>query len=314
VGGSQKETPLIHTISLNPSIDLTVRLDRINLGQMHALAEPLEDPAGKGMNAAIALRQLKTPVVAWVFLGGERGKRWMRLAANKEVEIEPVWLNTETRQNIKVFEEEVHRQTDFNFPGSPFEEEVCRTFLKRLGDRLQTGDTVALAGSTLRGIPYSWWNDLAQTVHAHASRLVVDMSGPSLLQVAKCHPWLIKINRDEFNDWYGLAAISLNEVFTSLQSRESLTSHLVITDGPHGALLWTTQRNFMRVPGAKVLVQGTVGAGDAFLAGLLTALSEREGDWENALRWGICTSAGAVELPGTRFPERKRVLELLARY
>lgn len=303
---------MIHTITLNPSIDLTVRLDRISLGEMHALAEPLEDPAGKGMNASIALRQLETQVVAWVFLGGERGRRWMRLAAAKEVEVEPVWLTAETRQNIKVFEEEVHRQTDFNFPGSPFEEEVCQGFLERLGDRLLPGDTVALAGSPLRGTPFSWWSELTHAIHKHDSHLVVDMSGSALLQVAKCNPWLIKINRDEFNDWFGLSAVSLNEVFSSLQNRESLASHLVVTDGPHGALLWTTQRQFVRVPGAKVKVQGTVGAGDAFLAGWLTAWLEREGDWENAMRWGICTSGGAVELPGTRFPNRKRVLEILA--
>lgn len=305
---------MIHTVTLNPSIDLTVRLDRISLGQAHALAEPLEDPAGKGMNASIALHQLETPVIAWVFLGGERGQRWMKLAQNKQIEIEPVWLSAETRQNIKVFEEEPHRQTDFNFPGSPFEEEACGGFLMRLKKRLHPGDTVVLAGSTLRGTPYAWWSELAQTVHVKECRLVVDMSGTALQQIAKSNPWLIKINRDEFNDWFGLSTISLNEVFTSLQNRESLASHLVVTDGPHGALLWTMQRQFFRVPCAKIKVQGTVGAGDAFLAGWLTAWSEHEGDWENAMRWGICTSAGAVELPGTRFAERKRVMELVAEF
>ncbi len=312
MGDSQKETILIHTITLNPSIDVTIRLDRITLGQTHALAEPIEDPAGKGMNASIALRQLETPVVAWVFLGGERGKRWMSLATEQGVEIEPVWLSAETRQNVKVFEESMHRQTDFNFPGAPFEEQACRDFLKRLGQRLTPGDWVVLAGSTLRGTPFSWWSDVAAKVHERECRLVVDMSGTALIQAAKCSPWLIKINRDEFNDWFGLSAVSLNEVFASLQNRESLASHLIITDGPHGALLWTTQRHFAKVPGAKVKVQGTVGAGDAFLAGWLTAWTELEGEWENALRWGICTSAGAVELPGTRFPKRQRVMELLA--
>jgi 1-phosphofructokinase len=302
---------MIHTITLNPSIDMTVRLERIRLGEAHALGEPLEDPGGKGMNAAIALRQLEMPVVAWVFLGGECGKRWIKLAQDQGVTLEPIWLESETRQNIKVFEEGAKRQTDFNFPGAPFEEKTCQEFLRRLSIRLLPRDFVVLAGSTLRGTPFSWWAELAQTIQAKECHLVVDMTGPGLQQIAKCAPWLIKINRDEFNDWYGLGTVSLNEVFASLQNRESLESHLIVTDGPHGALLWTIQRFFTKVPPIKVKVEGTVGAGDAFLAGWLTGWSRKEGDWEHAMRWGIATSAGAVELAGTRFPKLRRVQELL---
>jgi hypothetical protein len=41
------------------------------------------------------------------------------------------------------------------------------------------------------------------------------MTGPGLIQIAKADPWLIKINREEFNEWYGLAAVSLTDVFAS---------------------------------------------------------------------------------------------------
>jgi 1-phosphofructokinase len=313
MGGCQEEDVLIHTITLNPSIDLTVRLDRIRMGEAQQLAEPLEDPAGKGMNVARALQRLGIPVTAWVFLGGERGKRWIELAQDKQSGIESIWLQTETRQNIKIFEEGPSRQTDLNFPGSEFEAEMCGRFLERLSKTLTPNDIVVLAGSQLRGTPYSWWTDIVERVQAKGCRLVVDMTGPGLMQIAKCSPWLIKINRQEFNEWYGLATVSLNEVFVSLQNRESILSHLVVTDGPGGALLWTTQRHFYKVPAIKVDVAGTVGAGDAFTAGLLAGWLEVGEDWENAMRWGIATASGAVELPGTRFPSSDRIRELLRR-
>ncbi|MCG3196410.1 MAG: Tagatose-6-phosphate kinase [bacterium] len=304
---------MIHTITLNPSIDLTVRVNRLQHGEAHQLAEPLEDAGGKGMNVARALHQLGVPVTSWAFLGGVRGKRWLDLAGREDIPIEVVELAGETRQNIKIFEEAQRHQTDLNFAGLEFEEKACAEFLERLRRKLQPGDTVILAGSTLRGIPFSWWSDLSGVVQSSDSKLIVDMAGPGLIQVAKCNPFLVKINREEFNDWYGLSMVSLNEVFVALQNRESIQSHLVVTDRAAGALLWTTKRRFFRVGALKVEVEGTVGAGDAFLAGLVTAWGEKEGDWENAMRWGIAASAAAVELPGTRFGTRDRVIELVKR-
>jgi 1-phosphofructokinase len=305
---------VIHTITLNPSIDLTIRLERINFGEAHQLADPLEDPGGKGMNVARALEQLEMPVTSWVFLAGGRGRRWMDLAQSGQIALEPVWLEGETRQNIKIFEDGARRQTDLNFAGAEFQGEVCMEFLMRLRNRLLPGDIVIVAGSTLRGTPFSWWSDLAEVVQSKDCHLIVDMTGPGLIQIAKCNPWLIKINRDEFNDWFGLGTVSLNEMFVALQNRESLPFHLVVTDGPNGALLWTTKRHFYKVPTIKVEVRGTVGAGDAFLAGCLAGWSVAEGDWENAMRWGSAAASGAVELAGTRFPSKQRVIELLRRF
>lgn len=302
---------MIHTITLNPSIDLTIRLDAIKLGEVQPLGDPLEDAGGKGMNVARALQALEVPVTAWVFLGGDRGRRWLDVARHHQAGIETIELGIETRQNIKVFEELHHRQTDFNFPGPQFEPSVGEEFFLRLRLRLRAGDIVVLAGSPLRGTPYAWWMELAEIVRSASARLVVDMAGPGLLQIAKADPWLIKINREEFNEWYGLAAVSLNEVFVSLQNRESILSHLVVTDGASGALLWTNKRQFYKLPALKVKVAGTVGAGDAFLAGWLYGWSQTEGDWENAVRWGSAASAGAVEQPGTRFAPLARVQELV---
>ena len=50
---------------------------------------------------------------------------------------------------------------------------------------------------------------------------------------------------------------------------------VIITDGPHGAVAFRADRDPVSCPGRAVEVADTVGAGDAFTAGLLSALAQR---------------------------------------
>ncbi len=50
---------------------------------------------------------------------------------------------------------------------------------------------------------------------------------------------------------------------------------VIITDGPHGAVAYRADRDPVACPGRAVQVADTVGAGDAFTAGLLSALAQR---------------------------------------
>jgi len=71
---------------------------------------------------------------------------------------------------------------------------------------------------------------------------------------------------------------------------------VVITDGPHGALLYRAGSAPVSCPGRQVQVADTIGAGDAFTAGLLGGLSRRglhaPGD---LLRWPTDLLAATVE-------------------
>lgn len=306
---------MIHTVTFNPSIDVTLRLKRIHFGQAHVLEPPIEDAGGKGMNAARALKELKVPVTAWAFIGGNRGDRWQKLAHESNIPLLLSRIGGETRQNFKIFEEDFSRQTDLNFPGEPFNQRVCQGFVRKMGMKLSTEDFVVLAGSTLQQTPPAFWKKLAHTVHGLNAHLVVDMAGEALREIAQWEPWLVKINREEFCEWMGKDLVDLPAVKDFLSyPNDILRSHLVVTDGPHGGLLRTLDGEFIQIPAPKVQVEGTVGAGDAFLAGLLSGWIHSQGNWREAMRWGMATATGAVMLVGTRFPSRERVEEILQDY
>jgi fructokinase len=97
---------------------------------------------------------------------------------------------------------------------------------------------------------------------------------------------------------------------------------VVVTLGADGAIA-ATQRARSRVPAQRVEVVDTIGAGDAFGAGLLVALEERgalvagslvalaEADLEDVLRFASAVAALTVARPGAETPTLSEVAELL---
>ena len=84
---------------------------------------------------------------------------------------------------------------------------------------------------------------------------------------------------------------------------------MAVTMGADGAFL-ATREGVVRQPAMRVDVHTAVGAGDAFLAGLVFALSRGE-TRESALAWGTAAGAAAIACAGTA---RLRQADVTARY
>lgn len=302
---------MIHTLTLNPGIDLSLEFDELLPGEVQRPTTVREQPGGKGMNVALALTKLEVPAKAWVLLGGPMGEKWKSLAARTSADFEAIEMTGETRQNIKIFETGSGRQTDMNLPGPDFEEPAFDHLLSGLVRELKENDVVVAAGSSLPQTPVEAWVRLGKIVRGNGARLAMDTTGEVLNHLDEIQPWLVKLNLDELNDWRKTDHRSLEDLQDDVGALPR-GPHFIVTDGPAGALAASRDGVRERTGSRRVeVVRGTVGAGDAFTAGFLCAWEEKEGGWRNALAWGAAVAAGAVELPGTAFPTRERVLEIL---
>ena len=111
---------MIYTVTINPSIDYIVQLEKLTLGEVNRMDYDNKLPGGKGINVSRILKELGHDNIAWGFLGGFTGK------FVKE-ELEKVGLKTDftpiaadTRINVKI---KAQNETEINGQGPKLTEE-----------------------------------------------------------------------------------------------------------------------------------------------------------------------------------------------
>jgi fructokinase len=85
----------------------------------------------------------------------------------------------------------------------------------------------------------------------------------------------------------------------------------IVTLGPDGAVAIKPDGRQIRVPGHKIDLVDTVGAGDTFMSGFLASYSRRPDDLEGALRYGAGASAIVCMRDGANPPTREELEEFL---
>lgn len=123
---------MILTVTLNPCIDKSTRVDKIKPDSKLRCAELVNEPGGGGINVSKALKKLDTPNVALFPAGGHNGNMLCSLLKEQEILFHAVDTKVETRENWIVLEEGVNAQFRFTFPGRQVQEETIITLINHI--------------------------------------------------------------------------------------------------------------------------------------------------------------------------------------
>ena len=93
---------MIYTVTLNPSVDLLVRMEDLQLGEQNRMKRDKKIPGGKGINVSRVLRQLGIPSIATGFIGGFTGKFITDWLKREDIQVGFTEIMDETRINIKL--------------------------------------------------------------------------------------------------------------------------------------------------------------------------------------------------------------------
>ena len=312
---------MIHTVTLNPSLDRTLTVPRIVDDEMVRATASRVDWGGKGFNVSRVLRVLGLESVATGFAGGETGQRLERGLHDLGIATGLVSLSGETRTNTVVIESETGRYIKVNEPGLTVQPEEQAALRDRIRENLRDGDLWLLSGSLPPGLPDGLYGELVEMVQASGARVLLDASGEPLRQGCAAAPFLVKPNAAEALEMLGLAG-----PLTSSLGRDGaafadatalgLAHHFLalaievvaLSLGAGGLLLSTSGRTVRARPPA-VQARNPVGAGDALLAGLVWAL-ERDLPLEEIARWGAATGTVAAMGEGVAAVTRGEVQTL----
>jgi 6-phosphofructokinase 2 len=301
--------PLIVTLSLNPTLDVSTGTDTVLPGHKTRCDPPRQDPGGGGVNVARVARILGAASAVVFPSGGPAGQALQTLLAAEGTAFHAVPIAGETRQSLTVQERQGEaREYRFVLPGptlSPAEFEAC---LAAVVARARDGAAFVIASGRLPpGAPDDAFARLRAALPA-GPRLIVDTSGEPLRQARGA--FLAKPSLRELEGAAGRALpgdAERAEAARALIAR-GVAERVLVSLGEEGALL-VTATDAERFEALPVPVRTTVGAGDSAVAGLAVALARGAG-LRDAVRFAMAAGAAALLRPGTQLCLREDVERL----
>ena len=281
---------MIYTVTLNPSIDYVIKVDKLTTGNINRVNEEHVYPGGKGINVTRILKSLDNDNIALGFVSGFTGDYIIN--SLQELNLKSDFIKVKqgfTRINVKVKSEE---ETEINGQGPKISEEELNQFYKVI-DKLVDGDILILSGSIPSCLDERLYESIMKKVEDRDIKVIVDATKNLLLNVLKYKPFLIKPNNHELAEMFNVELNSTEDVvFYARKLKEMGAQNILISMGKDGALLVTENDEVFASSVAKGEVVNSVGAGDSMVAGFIAGYL-KSNSYEEALRLGAA-SGGAT--------------------
>jgi 1-phosphofructokinase len=287
---------MILSITPAPAIDLTLELEHLELGEVNRSLNSTREASGKGVNVSWALHRAGIATRA-LFPAGGHGAALMADQLNQAgLPYRMVPIQAELRTNLTL-RPHSGSETKINSAGSAMTGEELGKFLDAVSAELDDASDVVISGSAPDGAPTSLHADIVVLARKKGVRALVDTSGAPLRECLNALPDVVAPNLHELAE---LTQASLITVADVVSAAETILARgvgtVVVSMGPLGALL-ANHSTMLWGSAEDVTVVNAVGAGDALLAGLVSAGS----DPVEMLSAGIWWASSAVESPSTLF-------------
>ena len=300
---------MIYTVTLNPSIDYVVHLDSFIDGITNRTTGEEYYFGGKGINVSNVLAELNLESTALGFVAGFTGEAIEKGVRNERITTDFIHLREGiSRINVKI---KAGEETEINGQGPRIDDEALAALMERI-DRITDGDTIIIAGNVPNTMPDDVYERMLERLQGKDVRIVVDATKKLLVNALKYRPFLIKPNRQEISEIFGVEV--KNEADTERYARELQklgAQNVLVSLGGEGAMLIDADgmKHKQGVLPGKVV--NTVGSGDSMVAGFVAGW-ELEHSYAFALKLGSACGNATAFLPG--LATREKIEELLAQF
>ena len=317
------------TITLQASVDRFAEVERLRLGEVCDSRLRGLAPAGKGVNAARALRALtrgNVRAVAWV--GPESRDFFIRRLTAERLQPVLAFRRNPTRECLTLYERASGREVHLREQTPPVGRAEAAAFLKLLRGLNLHDDLVAVCGSAPPGLPRAMLKRILSTLRRRSKLLITDTNGLFLAVASRCGIGGIKGNAREIGAWLKLDApwsVARAAHRRALLARLASASPrrppsaggppcaALVTLGAHGAILASGGQLWLARPPplARRAIRSAVGCGDAATAGWLWALAQDASPAEAVRRAVACGTAKLLQADPGRLDARdvRRLLE-----
>lgn len=286
---------MIYTVTLNPTLDYNVFVSDFKPGKINKMNKEAITVGGRGINVSLVLSELDVKSKALGFVAGFTGYEIERQLQASGIETDFVWLdNGLSRVNIKLknFIKSGIRETEIDSDGPEIPDAAIKQLFEKLNS-VEDGDVLVLAGGVSNMMQKNIYEHILEYVSAKNIKVAVDTTGELISTTLKYKPFLIKPNLEELGAIFGESPTSKVEAIAYAQQLQEMgAQNVLISMGSEGAIFIDEGGQSRFCDALKGKIRNSVGAGDAMLAGFLSALMDKDVDIDYALMLG--TAAGGA--------------------
>lgn len=300
----------IITITLNPSLDKTIYVPRLDVGELNRVDSTFEDAAGKGINISKNCMMWGYDSVALGFIGGYIGQRMKHLLKLEKINTDFVEVEGNTRSNIKVKTND-GSLTEINEPGPLISETNLNELFEKIKQHVTKECVVVISGSAPPSIKPIMYRQLITLAKELGAYVILDADKQALKEGLLAIPHMIKPNEKEVQ-WFVNSKTPLSEkqlIRQALDWIDQGLQQIVISQGARGAL-FVNKDHIYKAEGLSVNLASPIGAGDAMVAAMIYA-HIKGWDFKESCMFAISASAATVETSSTQPVQLSKIEEKL---
>lgn len=296
----------MHTVTLNPVVDLIYRIDRFEKGTTFRCGEFLQVPAGKGINVSYILSCFGIPSAAHAILGGDEAQHYQSTLESRSITAAITIAPVQTRHHCTLLEQSTQSVTHAQIQSQPVPAECLQQLENGLFQSLNKGDIAVFSGSLPTGAETGLYAKWILKCRDLGILPLLDSSGDALRQGVTASPWMLKSNEHEAEELMGNSIHNEKDIMHAAQwiQTQYQIPYIILSLGSRGlAAIGENKYYRLRVNMDAEKIIDSVGCGDAVAGGFLYAwLHQKNEDELFAYAIATATAAAIVLGPGTIKP------------
>lgn len=304
---------MVITITLNPAMDRTLRIDDpLTPNTLNRAVSSIVEPGGKGITVSRAIKAIGGTSVALGFSAGSNGRQLKDALTSMDIHHDFVDVPGQTRVNIQIIAPS-GEHTEINEPGYKVADGDFLRFLERVEAYLDKENIFVLSGSTPPGFSLKNYGKICKTIKNAGCKLIIDAHGEHLLEALKYQPDVVKPNLFELAEAVGDEP-SVDPEIVAVSARKMLdmgAQVVVVSMGREGAV-FVSQANRQGLyanSNPKIVEEGAVGTGDAMVAAFANGMRQYI-DLDEMAKFSVAAGRACARLPGTQMATLKQVYEV----
>ncbi|WAM35031.1 1-phosphofructokinase [Caldicellulosiruptor morganii] len=298
---------MIYTLTLNPAIDMTVYINKLEKGQVNRSSFYMLDAGGKGINVSKVVKALGGETVALGFLGKENSDYILKYLKRFGIKNDFVFVDGFTRINVKIVETEASAYTDINQAGFEITEKDIQNLFDKLEEVPGKDDIFVISGSLPGNCDEEIYFEIIKKLKQKDVVVIFDADGNALKKGLEAAPDVIKPNIYEFKSLFDVDERDLNSLVLCARQLifEKGVKMVLVSMGENGAVYVSKNTALFAKP-VKTEVKSTTGAGDSMVAAIAFGIEKKMSE-EEMFKFACACALAKVAQEGVRAPDKNSV-------